>query len=177
VYFFTIRAGLARAKLASVVAKNGTYTASFTDHRGQPRWVAMDREGGDRHDGRPTLGVGDEYDVQDLLHALLRLFFDDIRPEERTPSYAGESTRMDFGRRRRAGTSSAARRTGCAGTRRPPSRLRSGRSPVGEGGADRGSRAPRRAPKRRRDVKAPPFPVAAMGSRPSDENWLRNVDA
>lgn len=49
-----------------------------------------------RHEGRPTFDVDDEYDVQDLLHALLRLHFDDIRPEEWTPSYAGKSTRMDF---------------------------------------------------------------------------------
>lgn len=49
-----------------------------------------------RHDGRPTLDVSDEYDVQDLLHALLRLYFDDIRAEEWTPSYAGKSARMDF---------------------------------------------------------------------------------
>lgn len=49
-----------------------------------------------RHDNRPTLSVNDEYDVQDLLHALLRLYFDDVRPEEWTPSYAGKSARMDF---------------------------------------------------------------------------------
>ena len=40
--------------------------------------------------------IEDEYDVQDLLHALLRLYFDDVRPEEWTPSYAGKSARMDF---------------------------------------------------------------------------------
>jgi hypothetical protein len=50
----------------------------------------------DRHDDRPTLDIKDEYDVQDLLHALLRLHFDDIREEEWTPSYAGASSRMDF---------------------------------------------------------------------------------
>ena len=49
-----------------------------------------------RHDDRSTLEVEDEYDVQDLLHALLCLYFDDIRPEEWTPSYAGGSSRMDF---------------------------------------------------------------------------------
>lgn len=49
-----------------------------------------------RHDGRETLDVNDEYDVQDLLHALLGLYFDDIRAEEWTPSYAGKSARMDF---------------------------------------------------------------------------------
>jgi hypothetical protein len=49
-----------------------------------------------RHSNRPTLDVNDEYDVQDLLHALLRLFFEDVRPEEWTPSYAGRSSRMDF---------------------------------------------------------------------------------
>lgn len=49
-----------------------------------------------RHNDRTTLEISDEYDVQDLLHALLRLYFDDVRPEEWTPSYAGSSTRMDF---------------------------------------------------------------------------------
>ena len=33
---------------------------------------------------------------QDLLHALLRIFFKDIRKEEWGPSYAGSSSRMDF---------------------------------------------------------------------------------
>jgi len=49
-----------------------------------------------RHEKRDTLVVEDEYDVQDLLHSLLTLHFDDIRPEEWTPSYAGGSSRMDF---------------------------------------------------------------------------------
>jgi hypothetical protein len=50
----------------------------------------------ERHDGRSTIDVADEYDVQDLLHAVLRIFFDDVRPEEWTPSYAGKPARMDF---------------------------------------------------------------------------------
>jgi len=49
-----------------------------------------------RRERRPTLDVSDEYDVQDLFHALLRISFDDVRPEEWTPSYAGGSSRMDF---------------------------------------------------------------------------------
>lgn len=49
-----------------------------------------------RHQSRPTLDVSDEYDVQDLLHALLNVYFDDVRPEEWTPSYAGKSARVDF---------------------------------------------------------------------------------
>lgn len=49
-----------------------------------------------RHDNRETLNVNDEYDVQDLLHALLLLHFDDVRAEEWTPSYAGGAVRMDF---------------------------------------------------------------------------------
>ena len=49
-----------------------------------------------RHDGRAAHEVEDEYDLQDVLHALLLLFFDDVRPEEYTPSYAGKSSRMDF---------------------------------------------------------------------------------
>lgn len=49
-----------------------------------------------RYDNRPTIDVNDEYDVQDLLHAFLRLHFDDVRAEEWTPSYAGSASRMDF---------------------------------------------------------------------------------
>jgi hypothetical protein len=49
-----------------------------------------------RHDGRPTLDVVDEYDLQDVVHALLRLSFDDVREEEWVASYAGSSSRADF---------------------------------------------------------------------------------
>jgi hypothetical protein len=49
-----------------------------------------------RHDKRTPHVINDEYDVQDLFHALLRVFFDDVRPEEWTPSYAGKSSRMDL---------------------------------------------------------------------------------
>jgi hypothetical protein len=42
------------------------------------------------------LDVADEHDVQDLFHSLLTLFYDDIRNEEWTPSYAGSSSRIDF---------------------------------------------------------------------------------
>jgi len=49
-----------------------------------------------RHDKRATLVVDDEYDVQDLMHALLWIDFQDVRSEEYTPSYAGGSSRIDF---------------------------------------------------------------------------------
>jgi len=49
-----------------------------------------------RRKGATALGFRSEYDVQDLLHAILRPWVADIRPEEFTPSYAGSSTRMDF---------------------------------------------------------------------------------
>jgi len=49
-----------------------------------------------RYNKRPTLEIDDEYDVQDLLHSLLRIFFNDVRPEEWTSSYAGGSSRIDF---------------------------------------------------------------------------------
>lgn len=49
-----------------------------------------------RRKGAQSLTFSSEYDVQDLLHALLRPWVADIRPEEFTPSYAGTSTRMDF---------------------------------------------------------------------------------
>ena len=49
-----------------------------------------------RHDNRCTIDINDEYDVQDLLYALLSINFDDIRREEWTPSYAGGASKMDF---------------------------------------------------------------------------------
>ncbi len=52
-----------------------------------------------RRQGRstiPIIEVQNEYDVQDLLHALLKLEFDDVRAEEYTPSYAGSNSRIDF---------------------------------------------------------------------------------
>ena len=49
-----------------------------------------------RRKGATPLVFESEYDIQDLLHAVLRPWISDIRPEEYTPSYAGSSTRMDF---------------------------------------------------------------------------------
>ena len=49
-----------------------------------------------RHENRTTIDIEDEYDVQDLFHSLLTLYFDDVRSEEWTPSYAGKCSRMDF---------------------------------------------------------------------------------
>jgi len=52
--------------------------------------------GDHRHENRDTIIITDEHDVQDLLHALLKIFFNDVRPEECTTSYAGGSSRIDF---------------------------------------------------------------------------------
>ena len=49
-----------------------------------------------RHNQRQTIRLEDEYDVQDVMHALLRLHFDDVRPEEWAPSYGGNASRTDF---------------------------------------------------------------------------------
>jgi hypothetical protein len=40
--------------------------------------------------------VSDEYDVQDLVHGVLRIFFEDVRPEDPSPTRAGASSRVDF---------------------------------------------------------------------------------
>ena len=49
-----------------------------------------------RRKNKAAVQFSDEYDLQDLFHALLRPWVKDIRPEEYTPSYVGSSTRMDF---------------------------------------------------------------------------------
>jgi len=49
-----------------------------------------------RYDNRETISVGDEYDLQDLFHGLLKLYYNDTRAEEWAPSYGGTSPRIDF---------------------------------------------------------------------------------
>jgi hypothetical protein len=49
-----------------------------------------------RRSQRAALEISDEYDVQYLLHSLLRLYFTDIREEEYTPSHAAKCSRVDF---------------------------------------------------------------------------------
>ncbi len=60
------------------------------------RMLNVQRQLRNRHGSRPTITVSDEYDAQDLFNALLRVFFDDIRREEWSPSYAGGASRIDF---------------------------------------------------------------------------------
>jgi hypothetical protein len=57
---------------------------------------AVARKLEERCDGRETLEINDEYDVQDLFHSLLKLDFEDVRPEEPGPSHGGPSSRIDF---------------------------------------------------------------------------------
>ncbi len=49
-----------------------------------------------RRAGKEPILINDEYDVQYVLAALLETRFEDIRPEEWGPSYAGGSNRVDF---------------------------------------------------------------------------------
>jgi hypothetical protein len=51
---------------------------------------------GSRQRGRPSFVIEDEYDVQDVLHGLLRIFFDDVRPEDFSSDRAGARSRIDF---------------------------------------------------------------------------------
>jgi len=60
------------------------------------RFHAAARQLKTRKRNRPPLLIEDEYDLQYALLAMLRLEFDDVRPEESTPSYAGSGSRMDI---------------------------------------------------------------------------------
>jgi hypothetical protein len=60
------------------------------------RALDVSRQLQQRYSSRPTLVVNDEYDWQDLFHALLRVFFSDIRREDPAPTSAGASSRIDF---------------------------------------------------------------------------------
>lgn len=60
------------------------------------RFHAVARQLRLRHEGRPTLEVEDEYDAQDVVHALLCLEFDEIRRETWQPGYAGGAAHTYF---------------------------------------------------------------------------------
>jgi hypothetical protein len=60
------------------------------------RFHAVARQIRKRYGSRATIDITDEYDVQDLIHSLLRIFYKDIRPEEYSSSYAGGNSRIDF---------------------------------------------------------------------------------
>ncbi|MDO8354883.1 MAG: hypothetical protein Q7U76_00630 [Nitrospirota bacterium] len=60
------------------------------------RFHAVARQLRLRGEYRATLSVEDEFDAQDLLHAILRTQFDDIGTDEWTPSYAAGSPRTTF---------------------------------------------------------------------------------
>jgi len=60
------------------------------------RFHAVARQLRLRHEGRPTIEVEDEYDAQDVVHALLCLEFDEIRRETWQPGYAGGTAHTYF---------------------------------------------------------------------------------
>ncbi|MCJ1700500.1 hypothetical protein MT356_12300 [Rathayibacter festucae] len=60
------------------------------------RFRYVERELAHRHDAQPTIEIKNEYDAQDLYRALLKVFFEDVRPEDYVPTYAGASSRIDF---------------------------------------------------------------------------------
>lgn len=60
------------------------------------RFLYVQRELAVRRKDRPVMTITDEYDAQDLLRSLLVIFFDDVRPEDVAPQYAGATSRADF---------------------------------------------------------------------------------
>lgn len=49
-----------------------------------------------RKEYRPTLEINDEYDLQDLFYALLRLQFDEVGTEDWSPPYAQGARRTSY---------------------------------------------------------------------------------
>jgi hypothetical protein len=60
------------------------------------RFHAVARQLRLRKEYRATLEVEDEFDMQDLIHAMLRLQFDDVELDEWTPSYTEGAPRTTF---------------------------------------------------------------------------------
>jgi hypothetical protein len=76
-------------------AKHDSHAIELVERiaRQLPRFIRQMRN---RQRSRPPIAIEDEYDLQDWLHGLLVLFFDDVRSEEWVPTYAGGSARTDF---------------------------------------------------------------------------------
>jgi REase_DpnII-MboI len=83
---------LARASVATVEEEADVALVERIG-RGLPRVVSSLAE---RGRGRAPFEVTDEYDVQDLLGAILRDLFEDVRAEDPASIRAGASTRVDF---------------------------------------------------------------------------------
>lgn len=60
------------------------------------RFAVVQRALRKRYGDRPSINFADEYDDQYLMRAALSLFFDDIRPEDYVPEYAGGRSRVDY---------------------------------------------------------------------------------
>jgi hypothetical protein len=83
-------------ELANAVRPQQDHPALATEERICNRFHLVVRELSQRREGKPVMAMGDEYDVQDLFRGLLVLHFDNVKPEEYTPSYAGKASRIDF---------------------------------------------------------------------------------
>ena len=83
----SLRVGVSGPEDASAVSKVTHLCARFDVVARQLQW---------RHGSRSTLAIEDEYDVQDLMHALLLVEFEDVRAESWNPSYLGGASRVDF---------------------------------------------------------------------------------
>ena len=96
--FFTQRQLLLEASKREPQAKTSetVFNAVEIIERIGRRFDLVARQLTRRYNNRETLIISDEYDVQNLFHAPLKIYFDDVRPEEWTPSYAGNSSRIDF---------------------------------------------------------------------------------
>lgn len=101
----TFKSGLDQAKvLISSCLEEVTNGERLTDQKTSVQFVVnlcerfyrITRELEKEYRGRKFFAIKDEYDVQHLFHGLLLTRFDDVRPEDVNPSYAGATSRVDF---------------------------------------------------------------------------------
>lgn len=60
------------------------------------RFGTVTRQLSERQRDRKPLSIKDEYDVQYLLHSLLKIYFDDVRAESHTEQHSIVNPRVDF---------------------------------------------------------------------------------
>lgn len=84
---------LEKAPEAKVSAEHGTLEIL---RRVCARFHLVARQLRLRKEYRPTLEINDEYDLQDLFYALLRLQFDEVGTEDWPPAYANGMRRTTY---------------------------------------------------------------------------------
>ena len=90
----TVQRQLLVSALHAVSGASAVVDELVTILRRLPEFLGVLSRSGNSAVPAPTIRT--EADLQIVVHAILRLLYDDVRPEDPVPQHAGRSTRVDF---------------------------------------------------------------------------------